>query len=979
MAFYTISSELPFLDTLVAGLLPPAEGDPLALTRTTLFLPTRRAVRSLREAFLRASAGRALLLPRLVPVSDVDAEEWAIADEESDIEIPPALPPLERQLRLAQLILKWSESAGANRLTPGQAAPLARALADFLDTVESARADIGALEKLAPERFAAHWQEVLQFLRIVTDHWPAMLAELGALDPAQRRDRVVAARIAAWAAAPPADPVIAAGLTGGIPAVGDLIAAIAGLPQGAIVLAGLDLDAAGMAAIAADPTHPQHLHARLMARFGMTPEAIPPWPGAGAPVPSPRRALIAAALAPASETDRWGSGATPIGRAATANLRRLDCAGAQEEAEVIALLMREALEVEGRTAALVTPDRALARRVAAELKRWTIEIDDSAGVPLNETPPAVFLRLILDAATAGLAPLPLLCLLKHPLAAGGRPPERFRAAVRRLEERCLRGQRPAPGLDGLGAAVPVADPALADLVAGLDTALRPLMARLEARETGLADLVVAHVASAEQLARSNDEEGADRLWRDAAGETATQFIAALNAAAAGFPAIAGGDYPALFEALMAGTVVRPRYGLHPRLAIWGPLEARLQRADVMILGGLNEGVWPPQTESDAFLSRPMRQAFGLPPLEERIGIAAHDFAEGLAAPVVWLTRAARVEGAPTVPSRWLLRLETVLRAAGIEGDLTADGAPLQWRRMLDTPPRSEWRRVEQPRPTPPVAVRPRRLSVTQIETLIRDPYAIYARFILGLRPLDAIDEAPDAAARGSFIHAALEEFLHAHPHALPHDAEQRLLHIGAAHFAPWHDRPGLRAFWWPRFERIARWFVETERARRHTLAQISSEISGTIQLPAPAGPFTLVAKADRIDRFHDGGLAILDYKTGTLPRMSDWHLGYAPQLPLEAAMAESGGFAGLAGTVAALEFWRLTGGDPPGEIRPLAPNADALRALIDGALPGLISLIARYDDPATPYAAVPRREFAPRFNDYAHLARVKEWAAPREE
>ncbi len=978
MAFYTIPSELPFLDTLVSGILPSATGDPLALTRTTVFLPTRRAVRSLSDAFLRASTGRALLLPRLIPVSDVDAEEWAVSDDDADIEIPPPLPPLQRQLRLAQLILKWSEGAAVTRLTPGQAAPLARALADFLDAVETARCQVGALEKLAPERFAAHWQEVLQFLRIVTQHWPAMLAELGALDPAERRNRVVAARIAAWAKATPTGPLIAAGLSGGIPAVGDLIAAIASLPQGAIVLAGLDLDAAGVAAIAADPAHPQHLHARLLARFGLTPEGIAPWPGCGSRGPSPRRALIRAALAPASETDRWGSAAM-IDRAATADLHRLDCAGAQEEAEVVALLMRQALEVEAQTAALVTPDRALARRVAAELKRWNIEIDDSAGVPLEQTPPAVFLRLVLDAAVAELAPLPLLALLKHPLAAGGQAPEKFRAAVRRLEETCLRGQRPAPGLDGLRGSLPVADRELADLASELDTVLRPLIARLGARKTGLADLVAAHVASAERLARSHDENGADRMWREAAGETATQFIAELDAAAAGFPEIAGADYPALFEALMAGTVVRPRYGQHPRLAIWGLLEARLQRADVMILGGLNEGVWPPQTESDAFLSRPMRHAFGLPPLEERIGIAAHDFAQGLAAPVVWLTRAARVEGAPTVPSRWLLRLETVLRAAGIEGELATVSAPLAWRRMLDTPPRREWRRAEQPRPRPPVAVRPRRLSVTQIETLIRDPYAVYARYILGLRPLDPIDETPDAAARGSFIHAALEEFLKAHPHALPRDAERRLLAIGAAHFAPWQDRPGLRAFWWPRFERIARWLVRAEAERRQRLAQTWSEISGEMEFATPAGAFTLVAKADRIDRGLDGTLAILDYKTGSLPRASDWDLGYAPQLPLEAAMAERGAFAELDGTVAALEFWRLSGGDPPGEIRPLARTAAQLRMLIDAALPGLRSLIAKYDDPATPYAAVPRREFAPRYNDYAHLARVKEWAAPGDE
>ncbi|HEX4113422.1 MAG TPA: double-strand break repair protein AddB [Stellaceae bacterium] len=976
MAFHTIPADLPFLDTLVTGILPRAGGDPLALTRVTILLPTRRAVRSLTEAFLRASAGRALLLPRMVPVGDLDAEDLAIGGADGDIDIPPALPPLRRQLLLAQLVLKWGEQSGAGPLTPGRAVPLARALADFLDAVQTARGDMATLDTLAPDKFAEHWQQVLAFLGIVTRHWPAMLAEAGALDPADQRNRVLAARIAAWEVVPPPETVIAAGLSGGIPVLADLIAAVARLPRGEIVLAGLDFDSAGMAAIAADATHPQHLHARLLARFGLIPEQIPRWPGCGATAAPPRRELVRAALVPAGETDRWRD-MRKIGRDAIGNLRRLDCADAQEEAETIALIMRQALEAPDRTAALVTPDRALARRVAAELKRWNIDIDDSAGVPLDRTPPAVFLRLLLDAAMAGLAPLPLLALLKHPLAAGGLPPEIFRARVRQLERRSLRGARPAPGVAGLRRAIPPGDRDLADLVARLDTAIAPLIACLERSEIALADLVDAHTVAAETLAASRDASGADNLWREAAGETAAQFIAELRDAARNLPAVGGADYPALFEALIAGAVVRPRYGLHPRLAIWGLLEARLQRAEIMILGGLNEGVWPPQIESDAFLSRPMRQAFGLPPPEERIGVAAHDFAQALGAPTVWLTRAARVEGTPTVPSRWLLRLDTVLLAAdpseALKASLAAPTALLHWRARLDAPDRR--RAIEQPKPRPPVAVRPRQLPVTQIEMLIRDPYTVYARTILRLRPLDPIDEAPDAAARGTFIHDSLDQFLREHAGALPGDATRRLLAIGAAKFAPFADRPELRAFWWPRFERVARWFVETEAARRGSLARIESEIEGRLAIAAPLGDFLLTAKADRIDRRHDGGLAIIDYKTGSLPRSLEWGLGYAPQLPLEAAMAEAGGFAGVAGKVTALEFWKLSGGDPPGEVRALAKSDAELRELIDAALPGLARLIAAYDDPATPYAAVPRSEFAPRYNDYAHLSRVKEWAA----
>jgi ATP-dependent helicase/nuclease subunit B len=972
-AFYFIPADLPFLDTLVAGILGRFAGEPLALTRLTILLPTRRAARSLAEAFLRASAGRALLLPRLVPVGDLDADELTLADATGGIEIPPTLPPLKRELLLARLVEAWGQRNAAGPWSPGQSVPLARALAGFLDEIHTARGDIARLKELAPDRFAEHWQAVLTFLGIVTDAWPAVLAAHEALDPAERRNRVLLARIAAWQRNPPKDPVIAAGLSAGIAAVGDVVAAVARLPQGEIVLDGLDLDAIGMDAVVLDPTHPQHLLARLLRRFALTPEAVPPWSGIGPQAVAPRRALIRAALAPAAETDRWRA-ATGIDRRAIAGLYRLDCDGAREEAEVIALLMRQTLEVPGRTAALVTPDRSLARRVAAELRRWDIAIDDSAGRPLAETPPAVLLRLILDAAATGLAPLPLLALLKHPLAGGGLDPALFRARVRELELACLRGPRPAPGIDGLRRALPPGASPLVDLVARLDRFLTPLMAALTTPRAALGGLVTAHIAAAEGLAASADETGAERLWREPAGEAAARFLGELMAAAADFPALAGADYHALLAALLAGPVVRPRYGLHPRLAIWGLLEARLQRADVMILGGLNEGTWPPEIESDAFLSRPMREAMGLPAPEERIGIAAHDFAQALGAGEVWLTRAARVEGTPTVPSRWLLRIETVLAAAGLEGALGANRAPLAWQARLDAP--RDRRTISPPRPCPPVSARPRQLPVTQIETLVRDPYSVYARSILRLKPLPAIDESPDAASRGTFIHRALDRFLKDCPGTLPADAMERLRAIGEAEFAEALARPELRAFWWPRFERVARWFFETERKRRAGLAESGSEIAGRLTIDAPHGDFLLTAKADRIDRRREGGLVLIDYKTGTLPRGDEWTLGYAPQLPLEAAIAEAGGFDGIAAAeVAGLEFWRLSGGDPAGEIKPLAKSQGELRELIESALPGLRQLIAAYDDPATAYEAVPRAEFAPRYNDYAHLARVKEWAA----
>ncbi len=673
-------------------------------------------------------------------------------------------------------------------------------------------------------------------------------------------------------------------------------------------------------------------------------------------------------------------------------LVRVDCPTPREEAEVIALMLRQVLETPGRTAALVTPDRTLARRVAAALGRWGIVIDDSGGRPLGGTPAGSFLRLVIEAATRDLAPIALLALLKHPLAAGGEPIARFRRRARMLERAALRGPRPAGGLDGLRAAV---DAAPGDRVDGPNgrAACHALIAALERRlgrwlrlanggSAAPAALLEAHVAAAEALAATDTESGAARLWQHEDGEAAAGFIAELAEALDVLPPVDGRDYLGLWQAFIAGRVVRPRYGEHPRLAIWGPLEARLQQPDRLILGGLNEGTWPAEAEVDAWMSRPMRARFGLPTPEQRIGLAAHDVAQLLAAPEVLLTRAERVDGTPTVPSRWLLRLDAVLEAAGLALPRVDGQRPapwLDWLGALDDPGRP--RPTAPPAPRPPVAARPRRLSVTDVGVWMTDPYSLYARKILALTPLDPIEADPGAADRGVMIHRALHAWLAALGPGLPDDALERLHACGRREFAALAGYPGLTAFWWPRFERIAHWVVGIERQRRPRLRPLGGEVAGALTVPGPEGAVTLHGRADRIDADADGRLTIIDYKTGRVPTDKQIVAGYAPQLLLEAMIAEAGGFEGLppAGVVE-LEHWRLSGSRPPGEIKPVSAGRTVvehggLAAVRAAARAGLDRLIARFDDPQTPYRARPRPDFIPSTDDYAHLARVAEWSA----
>ncbi len=1009
---YTVPPHRGFVTALARGLLDRFGSAPEGLAPVLVLLPTRRACRTLREAFLRQSGGAPLLLPRMRPIGDVDEDDLALSagedlppEDDSLFETPPAIPELKRQLMLARLILERERDASAE-----QAVLLAQALARLLDQAQTERLSFDRLAELAPEELSIHWQQSLDFLKIVTEAWPAVLEENAAMDPAARRNLLLERLERRWAQAPPDHPVIAAGSTGSIPATADLLARVAALPDGQVVLPGLDrhLDAAGWAAVETDEGHPQFGLARLLQRLEIGREDVHDWPdpetggetggetaGGAAPreAPPDRVRLISEALRPAETTEAWArkplDGST-LAAALGPDLSRIVCRDPGEEARVIALAFRRTLDTPGKTATLVTPDRDLARRVAAEMQRWGVILDDSAGQPLAATPPASFLLLLARAVEDRLAPAGLLALLKHPLCAGGQAAADTRRQARALERAALRGPRPDAGIEGLrrrlaamrgdrfGPGAPVCDEAAA-LVERLDDLLAPLLA-----ETlrDLPDYLRALCGVAGALAATAcgpDDPGSRRLWAGDAGEALAGFIAELADAGAVVTPEALHDPASLLAALMQGRVVRPRYGAHPRLAIQGPLEARLHHADLTILGGLNEGAWPPEAPVDPWMSRPMRLQFGLPSAERRTGLSAHDFAQAFCAPEVLVTRSEKVDGSPTVASRWLQRLDTVLEgglaAETLEEIRSRDGRLVALARQLDRPARVE--SCARPQPRPPAAARPRRLSVTQIERWLRDPYTIYARHILRLAPLDEIDADPGALDRGVILHDVFESFVRDHPAGpLPPDALSKLLALGRARFMDLAHAPGVAALWWPRFERAAAAFVAVEAGRRAAIRSSHVEVDGSIEIGAPAGPFMLTGKADRIDLFRDGSAEILDYKTGGLPRIRDVASGFNPQLALEGLMLRRGGFDDLPETadVAQLTYWQVSGGRTPLDVRPAAGREAQAADLIDAAEAGLARLVAAYDDPARAYAARPASAYALAYNDYEHLARIREWA-----
>ena len=1023
---FTIPAGAPFLPTLADAILagrlapPPNPGDPLALADVTILLPTRRAVRALRAVMAERLGSDAAILPAIRPIGDVDEEDHLLspaAESEADrLVLPPAISKLARQLALTRLTLAWGRAVrrellalgpGEPLLIPASAADAARLAADLarlMDDMATAGVQPEAIGNLAPDDHARYFQITLDFLGIAFEAWPAHLAEHNLVDPAKRRDTLIRAEAERLRDRTPQGPIIAAGSTGSIPATARLLDAIARLPNGAVVLPGLDrdLDGTGWEAIDGTPGHPQFGIKQLITDMGVPREEIEPLVSPPSEV-ALRTRLLSEALRPAETTEHWAGF-----RAAAFDERSVEAAlsgvslivahNEQEEAVAIAVAIREALEELATTIALVTPDRTLARRVAAELRRWDLAVDDSAGARLDLLPAGVFVRLLAEAVVADGDPVRLLALLKHPFAAFGMDRPDCRRAVRFLELAVFRGRRVNGGIGRLAAALAAARGETEDpesrhvararrrltpsdwtlarkLVERLETILGPLEAAFRDNPELTTNVATGLLVTALGGAAA-DHGGSDGpLWQGPGGSALAELLDGLSTAAD--LAMAPTDYPPFLANLMAEVSVTRPVGADPRVHIWGTLEARLQSVDLLILGGLDEGVWPAETRTDPWLSRKMREEIGLAPPERRTGLAAHDFAQGFAAKRVFVTRAEKRDGAPTVASRWLQRSAALLGERAFERLKTRGERYVELARIIDSVPAEDVTPVKAPAPVPAVAVRPRSLSVTEIETLVRDPYAVYAKHVLKLEPLDPLGLAPDFALRGSLIHDALGRFTAAWTGAYDAAAEARLVEIGRETLAGIADFPDLHAIWSIRFAAIARWLIAWEAKRSAEIEARHAEIAGHIEIAAPAGPFRLRGRAARIDLRRGGPLEVLDFKTGTPPSAKMVLVGFAPQLGLEAAMVRLGGFAEtFTGRSIAQLAWIALGRVERGQPLASAVEKDwTADGVADRTLDHLEELVAAFDEPERAYVSRARPMFETRYESpYDHLARVREWA-----
>jgi ATP-dependent helicase/nuclease subunit B len=968
-SLYTIPVHRAFADALAAGLVRQHGDDPLALAQGMVLLPNSRAVTALRDAFVRRQGG-AVLLPRLVALGegDLDAAAGAALDRLDGEPLPPVVDPLQRRLLLAQLVQQEAPERAASL---AEALRLADGLAGALDALTYEERGLADLLALADDdaAMAEHWAAALHLFTRLSVLWPAELERRGLIDRAVARGIMLDRTATLWRdQGLPTPWLVAAGITTSAPPVARLLRSVAFAEGGTVVFPHLDLgmDDDAWDLLGPDPrkaeddpeapkpleNHAQYHLKLLLDRIGAQRGEVELWPDATQwDGPEARADFVKHVLAPADVTKHWPD--VPAAARKLPGVTAFDCASPAEEALAVALAMREVLEAPGKTAALVTPDRALAAMVAGHLVRWGISVDDSAGQPLSQMPPGALLLALNNAAAARFAPVALLSLLGHPLVQAGEQRLAWLDNVRQLDL-SLRGPTPPAGLGGIRMMLREGD--LRDWWDGVATTLAPLD---HGEPRPLHEALAALLPALATLA-------GEAPWTGADGRALADLIERLQAHAADYAApVAPGDLSALLAAAMADVAVRPPQGGHARLFIWGLIEARLQRADRMILGGLNEGAWPQAPSPDPWLSPGVRRRLGLPGLERQIGLSSHDFASALGAGEVILTRAARSGGAPTIASRLKLRIDA------LTGDARPGAGTPDFRALAAALDAATAEPVAQrPAPNPPVELRGRKLSASSVDGLLADPFAWYARNILALAPLDPLEGEPDAAWRGTEVHDLLATWLTndgADVEALVVATERRL--------AASDISPLLRAVWGPRLISAVRWVGESiiaGRAEGRHPILTAVEQRGELML----GRITLSGKADRIDRLSDGSLAIVDYKTGSSPGKAQAAAGFALQLGLLGAMAEGGAFAGADGTATAFEYWRLNKKDdgfgwvdaPFYRDAAKGVQAPEFVAFTQERLAEAASWLTR----ERPFTARLHPEYAP-YADYEQLMRLEEW------
>lgn len=990
MTLYSIAPHARFLATLAERVLDGTllkdwdRSAPFWLSDITIVVPTQRAKQVLAAEFAQRGTG---LLP------DIRSFGGPAADEEPFLPpfdlpvLPGAVSPLERRLVLSWLIAAWAHSAKgqyafANPPNAAEILGMAESLGKLVDDLTIQEVGLHQLSAIVPDDLAENWQQTLEFLKIVLTYWPERLRANARADSARLRNLRLDRQADATAWIYGDRPVIAAGSTGSIPATARLLAAIGRLARGAIVLPGFDTAMtpqghADLLNMANNPHgHPQYGMARLLRLLGAgTGDVVELAEGE-----NPRTTLVRRALALTDDTAHWVDQALADPLGAVKGLSLIGARSEDEQARAVALAAQNGLAEGRKSVGIVTPDRNLARRIAAELGRFGISVDDAAGMPLFQSAAGRLARQVLALAVNHYDGVDLMALLRNRAATFGLARANISILADQIELGLLRGQRANRGLAGLRALLDAnisgetkfpakrlhqADCGqIEDLFSRLEAALAPLEKLLALPQTSAGKFGAGLMAAINGVTDGAIMPGGREL-SDWAGELERQRGEGLKFPPRGLDGVLG--------ALMLGYQVRSPDRGRQDIFIWGQLEARLQNPDLLILAALNEDKWPEPADPGPWLSRNMLLAAGLQPPERQAGLAAHDFAQALGNGQLVMAYSERIGTSPAIASRLVQRLEafagkqasTAMRA---RGQVWLDAA-----RQLDGV--ETVKPAQRPMPNPPAALRPKQLSVTEIETLMRSPYDIYAKHVLRLRPLDSLGDNPDARERGNIIHAIFARFVNDGCDVMAPDALATLTTMAQAGFSGLDAIGERRNIWLRRFAHAAQLFLAFERERNDRVRHRHAEIDGVWTLPSG---FTLTGRADRVDEMVGGGLEIIDFKTGSPPTPAAMKAFEVPQLLLEAAMGKAGAMAGIAPAPAkALTYVKIGWG--PEAFVPHSFKLAREFTLMEAAEEAAKRMQRHVDvflfhDVAMAARILPKQ--GQRFvGSYEHLARSAEWTA----
>lgn len=937
MTLYNIPLGSSFLKTLADGIIERFSDDPIRMGQSVVLLPTRRGCISLKDILQKKAKERSLILPRIYALADL--EQNPILPGLPIIEIPKTISKWERLGKLAHLVQQFLRQRNLCD-SIAVAYKLAKELSVLLDECYISNISLKNIETLFQSDFSIYWQQNLSFLQIISDFWPVILKERGLVETVVQHQHNLRYICSQWS---PSFPVILAGTTGTRPATAELAKKVLQFPQGMVVLPGYDVAINGKAIPA---THPHYTLSHFVTYLEAG-DSIEWYPNRTQEARAKSKFLVEA-MAPILSHNTI---LTQVERQIIEkDVTPIDCDSGDEEAMIIAALLRQTYEVQDKTAVVITPDQGLTKKIQSYLRRWEIEVNISSGTPLGDTVVGTFLTLV-SCLSIDMKVIDWLSLLKHPLFLKNEDRHMHLQKVRQLELEVYRKRRidNITNLDLLPKELRCWYQALLEKV-------HPLLYKKP--KQSFLDYLRLHQQVAESIAGKF-------LWLNDDGEVAKVFVEDLLSQVETFPSLTWGDYKGLFHQLMQVESVHNKKGIGSPLRILGTLEARQVEADVVILASLNEGSWPQTIEDGPWLSNNMRVKLGLPDLNRRLGLAAHDFCLSFAASRVFLTRSKQNQGVVTTPSRMWQRFHTVAKINGLFFQPMTHLKKLV--KDLDTP--HSISPSEPPRPQPVRYMKPDQLSVTDIERLMRDPYSVYARKILRLKKLESLDQTLSGREWGQLVHLCLERAFTAYNQVSSINFMETLIQVGKTVFSPYFEDIVVRIFWWNRYLQICKWVQRIISSSFDNLEGLKTEVMGTLELKVGEELLTLKTIADRIDSWGNGHYHIIDYKTGVLPTIKDVEAAFSPQLILEGLILMDGGFQGLQASTIESFYWGLKGGAEGGVIKKI----DNYVQLLEEAKRGLLALLDYFYKDEAVYLSCPWGEDKATFKHYFHLARVEEW------